>query len=218
LSGVFSGGQQLLYAWSLIQTSAANSEVLHSMTPLFITLIGWMFLSQQFERRYLLGIAIAIFGSFALVANDVSITIDKLQGDGLALVSAIFWSGYLLVLEKLKTQLNINTITTWTCLVGTVFLFPILLIFHDELFPHSWQVWVIIGALGNLEILTKICLTYSLKHLASGLVATILLLHPVITALLAWGIFSETLNLLNSLAFLAILFGVYLATSSKVQV
>ncbi|MEO1373381.1 MAG: DMT family transporter [Cyanobacteria bacterium J06635_10] len=217
LSGVFSGGQQILYAFSLTQTSAANSEVLHSMTPLFTTLIGWMFLSQKFDRKFLLGMAIAIFGSTALVANDFSITIDKLQGDALALASAILWSGYLLVLEKLQTHFSINTITTCTCLVGTVFLLPILLVNHHELFPHSWQVWLIIGILGNLEILTKICLTYSLKHLPSPLVGTILLLHPGITAIFAWGIFSETLNLFNCLAFLTILLGVYLATSTQVQ-
>lgn len=217
LSGVFSGGQQLLYAFSLTQTSAANSEVLHSMTPLFTTLIGWIFLSQKFDRKFLLGMAIAIFGSTALVANDFSITIDKLQGDALALASAILWSGYLLVLEKLQTHFSINTITTCTCLVGTVFLLPILLVTDHQLFPHSWQVWLIIGILGNLEILTKICLTYSLKQLPSPLVGTILLLHPGITAILAWGIFSETLNLFNWLAFSAILLGVYLATSTKVQ-
>ncbi|HAC62132.1 MAG TPA: EamA family transporter [Cyanothece sp. UBA12306] len=217
LSGVFSGGQQLLYAWSLTQTSAANSEVLHSMTPLFTTLIGWIFLSQNFERRFLRGIAVAICSSIILVSNDFSITIDKLQGDALALVSAILWSGYLLVLEKLQTQFSINTITTWTCLVGTIFLLPILLIADDDFFPHSWQVWLIIGILGTVEIFTKICLTYSLKRLSSGLVATILLLHPAITAILAWGLFSETLNLLNWLAFLGILLGVYLATSSTIE-
>ncbi len=217
LSGVFSGGQQLLYAWSLTQTSAANSEVLHSMTPLFTTLIGWMFLSQQFDRRYLLGIAIAICGSCFLVVNDFSITIDKLQGDGIAFLSALLWSGYLLVLEKLQTQFSINAITTLTCLLGTVFLLPILLVSGNDLFPHSWQVWLIIGTLGTLEIVTKICLTYSLKRLSSGLVATILLLHPVITALLAWGIFSETLSVLNGLALFVILLGVYFATSSQVR-
>lgn len=217
LSGVFSAGQQILYAWSLTQTSAANSEVLHSMTPLFTALIGWMFLSQQFDRRYLLGIAIAICGSCALVANDFSLTIDKLQGDGIALLSALLWTGYLLVLEKLQTQLSINVITTWTTLVGTIFLWPILLVSGNDLFPHSWQIWLVMGALGTLGIFTRICLTYSLKRLSSGLVATILLLYPVITAILAWRIFSETLTLLNGLAFVVILLGVYLATSSQVR-
>lgn len=215
LVGVFSLGQQLLYARSLTQTSAANSEVLHSLTPVFTTLVGWIFLAQKFDRLFLMGMAIATSASIALVANDFSITLDKLQGDGLALFSAVFWAGYLLVLEKLQTNLSINAITAWTCLLGAVFLLPILLVSGNDLFPHSWGVWLTVTVMGSVEILAKILLTYSLKRLSSGLVATILLLHPVITAILAWRIFSETLNLLNLLAFLAILLGAYLATSSK---
>ncbi|MEL7036555.1 MAG: DMT family transporter [Cyanobacteria bacterium J06592_8] len=217
LLGVLSGGHQLLYAWSLTQTSAANAEVLHSITPIFIAFAGWIFLSQQFKGKFILGMVIAICGSSALVVNDLSITLDKLQGDGLAVISAILWSGYLLILEKLQTQFSINIITTWTYLVGTVLLFPILLLTHDGLFPNSWEVWLIIGVLGNLGILNRVFLTYSLKRLPSALVATILLLHPIITAILAWGIFSETLNLLNGLAFFVILLGVYLAISSQVE-
>lgn len=213
--GVFSGGQQLLYARSLTQTTVANSEVLHSLTPLFTTLIGWRFLGQKFDRRFLMGIAIAIVGSIALAANDFSIALDKLQGDGLALVSAAFWGGYLIVTEKLRSKLSIRAIATWNCLLITLFTLPFVLATGEEIFPHSAIGWLTIGVLGISAIFTKFLITYSLKRLSSGLVATILLLHPIITAILAWGIFSETLTWLNLLAFAVILFGAYLTTSSK---
>lgn len=215
LMGVFSGGQQLLYARSLTQTTVANSEVLHSLTPLFTTLVGWSFLGQKFDRRFLIGIAIAIAGSIALAANDFSIALDKLQGDGLALVSAAFWGGYLMVTEKLRSQLSIRAIATWNCLLVTLFTLPFVLAGGEELFPHSETGWLNLAVLGISAIFTKFLITYSLKRLSSGLVATILLLHPAITAMLAWGIFNETLTLLNLLAFGVILFGAYLTTSSK---
>ena len=212
---VFSVGHQLLNAWSLTQTSVANSEVLHSLTPLFTTLLGWMLLGQRFDRRFLIGIAIAIVGSLVLAVNDFSITPDKLQGDGLALVSAIFWGGYLLILEKLQFSLSINVITTWNFCLGIIFLLPVISIANENFFPHSWEVWLILGCYGAVLVFTQALVTYSLKLLSAGLVATILLLHPGVTAILAWGIFSETLNWLNLLAFIVILLGVYLATFSK---
>ena len=213
--GVFSGGQQLLYAWSLTQTTVANSEVLHSLTPLFTTLIGWTFLGQRFDRRFLMGIAIAIVGSIALAANDFSIALDKLQGDGLALLSAAFWGGYLMITEKLRPQLSIRAIATWNCLLITLFTLPFVLATGEKLFPHSAIGWLTLGVLGISVIFTKFLIIYSLKRLSSGLVATILLLHPAITGVLAWSIFSETLTWLNLLAFAVILFGAYLTTSSK---
>ncbi|MEM9542503.1 MAG: DMT family transporter [Cyanobacteria bacterium P01_E01_bin.42] len=215
LLGMFSGGHQLLYAWSLTQTSVANSEVLHSLTPLFTAGFGWLFLSQQFERRFLLGIAIAIGGSIALVTNDFSIAFDKLQGDGLALASAIFWGGCLLVLEKLQSQLSIIVITTWNELLGTLLVLPILLTLGDNPIPTSGKTWAIIIAMAIVGIFARLLIAYSLKQLSSSLVATILLLHPIITAILAWIIVSETLNVVNLLGFIVILLGVYLAALSK---
>ncbi|WP_204105594.1 MULTISPECIES: DMT family transporter [Spirulina sp. CCY15215] len=218
LLGIFSVGHFLLYARSLTQTSVANSEVLHSLTPLFTTFIGWMFLGQQFDRRFLLGIAIAIGGSIILVANDFSIALNKLQGDELALVSAIFWGGCLLILEKLQTQLNPIIITTWNELIGSICLLPILLIGGDNLIPTSGKIWAILTAMGIIGIFARILITYSLKQLSSGLVAIILLLHPAITAILAWVIFSEFFSLTNFLGFTIILLGVYLTTLSKVGI
>jgi drug/metabolite transporter (DMT)-like permease len=47
------------------------------------------------------------------------------------------------------------------------------------------------------------------------LVALVLLLDPVLTAIAAWIAFGETLNLWNAIAFGVILFGVYLGISSS---
>ncbi len=208
-------GYQLLWAWSLTQTSVANSEVLHSITPLFTTLIGWILFSQKFDRLFLIGMAIALTGSIALAANDFSITPDKLSGDGVALLSALLWAGNLLVMEKLRTQLSIIAITIVECLLGTLFLLPILWLTGDELFPHSWGGWLTVIILGIIVIFTQTLIAYSLIRLSSGLVAIILLLNPILTAILAWLIFAETLNLLNWLALFIILLGIYLTTSSK---
>ncbi|MEL7036973.1 MAG: DMT family transporter [Cyanobacteria bacterium J06592_8] len=209
---------QSLWAWSLTQTSVANSEVLHSVTPLLTTLLGWSLFGHKFDRLFLIGMAIAFTGSIALAANDFSITVDKLSGDGVALLSALFWAVNIVVMEKLRTQLSIIAITIVQCLSGTLFLLPILWLTGDELFPHSWSGWLTVMILGITVIFTQTLMAYSLKWLSSGLVATILLINPILTAILASLIFSETLNLLNWLSLLIILFGIYLTTLSKQSV
>jgi drug/metabolite transporter (DMT)-like permease len=50
--------------------------------------------------------------------------------------------------------------------------------------------------------------------LSSGFVALFLLLEPVITAILAGVLFSETLSLFNWFAFSVVLAGIYLGKSS----
>jgi drug/metabolite transporter (DMT)-like permease len=159
--------------------------------------------------------AIALTGSITLAANDFSITVEKLSGDGVALLSALFWAVNIVVMEKLRTQLSIIAITIVQCLSGTLFLLPILWLTGDELFPHSLSGWLTVIILGITVIFTQTLMAYSLKWLSSGLVATILLINPILAAILASVIFSETLNLLNWLSLFIILFGIYLATLSK---
>lgn len=206
---------QLLWAWSLTQTTVANSEVMHSLTPLFTTLVGWSLFGQKFDRVFLIGMAIAISGAIVLAANDFSIALEKLQGDGLALLSALFWGSSFLIIERLRLAMSILTITIWNCGMGTLLLFPILLVNSDPLWPHTWGGWIVAILLGLSSALNQSLIAYSLKHLSLGLVATILLLNPLLTAILAWFIFSETLTWLNWLALLIILSGIYLTTLSK---
>ena len=212
---IFCASYQLMWAWSLTQTSVANSEVMHSLAPIFTTLIGWSLFGQQFDRIFLLGIAVAVIGSVSLAANDFSIAIEKLQGDGLALLSASFWAVSLLVAEKLQTRLSILAITTWNSLLVTVFLIPIFLVIQDPIFPHSFEGWFNVSLLGILVIINQVLTVYVFKWLSSGLVATILLLTPILTAIFGWFIFSEHLNLLNWLALSIVLLGIYLTTLSK---
>lgn len=208
---------QLLWAWSLIHTSVANSEVLHSLTPLFTVSLGWWMFGRQFDRLLLTGIAIALVGSISLSANDFSIAADKLTGDGIALLSALFWALFLLLGEKLQQQMDAMALTTWNCFLGTGFIIPILLATGENLFPQSGSGWSIALLLGVSAVGTQNLIFYSLNYLSSGLVSTILLLNPIVSALLAWTILSESLNLINWLASAIVLLGIYVAMLSQKQ-
>jgi drug/metabolite transporter (DMT)-like permease len=65
------------------------------------------------------------------------------------------------------------------------------------------------------QVMGQGLLTYSLKQFSSGLVAVSMLTIPVLAAILAMLVFSEKLSLLNWLAFLVVLTGIYLAVSAQ---
>ncbi|MGB3510353.1 MAG: DMT family transporter [Microcoleaceae cyanobacterium] len=98
----------------------------------------------------------------------------------------------------------------WRCLLTL----PLIFVGGDRLFPYSWVGWlflILLAATSTSEVL----IVYSLKQLPSSLVALVLLIDPVLSAIVAWRIFSEQLGWLNWIAFAVILLGVYLAISSK---
>ncbi|MEC4812481.1 MAG: DMT family transporter [Scytonema sp. PMC 1069.18] len=213
-SGVFSCMTQLLWAWSLTQTSVTNSSLIHSLTPFFTAFGGYLFLKQRFDHKFLVGLAIATLGTITLGLVDLEVASVKLQGDLLAFLSALFFGLYLLTVEKLRTQLAAITILTWICRIVSVLFALILFTTQEEWFPHSWNGWLAVITLALTFNLGNGLLTYSLKHLSSSFIAMIYLLEPVVTAFLSWVILAEAMSRSNMIAFAIVILGIYLALNS----
>ena len=205
-----------LWAWSLTQTSIANSTLLNNMMPIFTTLFGWLILRQQFSPRFLVGMAVAIVGAVAIGIEDLQVADSGLIGDGAALTAAMFSAISILSLERLRVQFSTPIIIQWTSLAGGLFLLPLVLLTEDRLLPISSTGWLAVVGLGLVsQAMGQGLLTYSLARFSSGFVAVSMLAIPVIAAILAMVIFAEQLSLLNWLAFAIVLFGIYLAVSAK---
>lgn len=209
-------GFQGLWAWSITKTSIAISTVLHNLTPIFTTFIGWLFFNKYFDQRFLLGVIIAIAGMFILGIEDLQVANGKISGDIGAFLSAIFYAGYLLIVEKLRTKLSANQILMWGSFSGAIWVFSFVLFTGERLFPYSFNGWLAVICLAVIgQILAHGLIAYSLNQLSSGFVALFMILDPVLTAIEARIIFAEKLTLLDWIAFLLALFGIYLALSSE---
>ncbi len=213
-AGICAAGNQMSWAFSIAQTNIGNSSLMHSLTPLFTTLLAWLFLNRSFDRRFLIGMMVAIGGSIAIGIGDFQIDTTKLQGDSLALLSAVFFAIYLLIVERLRVCLNASNILLWRCLLGTAFLLPILLFNGDRLLPYSQSGWLAVACLTLTFIISHGLLAYTLKILSSSLVAIVLLLDPFLSSMQAWIFFSEQLTVLEWISLAIVILGVYLAVSS----
>ncbi|NET55846.1 MAG: DMT family transporter, partial [Symploca sp. SIO2E6] len=93
VDGVLLSVGLILWSWSLTQTSIAHSSIMHNLVPIFTVLGSWLALNQTFDRRFILGMFVAIFGSALLDVNDLlSLRISQqLLGDLAALLSAVFF-------------------------------------------------------------------------------------------------------------------------------
>ena len=213
--GIVSSTSLGFWAWSLTQTNVANSTVLRNLTPLFTTLGGWLLLGRRFDNRFLVGMTLALVGALAIGIDDLQTAEENLAGDIAALLSAMFYAANLLIAEHLRIKFPATTILMWRCFIGSILILPLVVFAGDRVFPYSWQGWLAVIALAVIcQAFGQGLLIHSLGRLSSGFVALFLLLEPVITAILAWMLFSESLSLFNWLAFAVVLAGIYLAKSS----
>ena len=214
VAGISFAASLTLWAWSLTQTSVANSTLLNNMMPIFTTLGGWLLFGQRFQAKFLLGMAVALVGAIAIGLEDLHG--GNIAGDLAALLAAAFSATSILSLEQLRVQFPTPIIMLWTCAIGSVFVLPVALLTEDQLFPTSGSVWLAIVALGIIsQAIGQGLLTYSLANYSSSFVAVAMLAIPVIAAVLAAIIFSEQLSVFNWLAFGIVLIGIYLAVSAR---
>ncbi len=216
LLSVFYVAFQCTWAWSLTQTGVAISTLLHNLTPIFISLGTWLIFRQKLDRRFLMGMVLAVAGASQLGLDGAQLTTGELEGDFAALISAIFYGGYILVIGQLRSSLNATTILMWSSLIGTGLILPILLITQDKLFPTSWQGWLAVIALALIcHVIGQGLVIYSLDRLSANFVAIFLVLDPCLSAIEAWIIFLESLSPLSWFALCLSLLGIYLALSSQ---
>lgn len=205
-----------LWAWSLTQTSIANSTLLNNMMPLFTTVGGWLIFRQQFSVRFLIGMAVAVAGVIAIGIEDLHLAASNLMEDGEALMAAMFSAISILSLEQLRVQFSTPVIMQWTSLTGGLLLLPMVFFTEDWLLPISNNGWGAVIGLGLIsQALGQGLLTYSLAKFSSGFVAVLMLSIPVIAAILAMLIFAEQLSVFNWLGFAVVLLGIYLAVSNN---
>ena len=205
-----------LWAISLEYTSVAKSMLLNNLTPVFTSLGAWLCLGKRFDEKFLLGMSIALTGALALGLEDLQGSEEHLVGDIYALLSAVFLGIYFLIVEQLRYRFSATTILLWRCTIGSLLLLPIVLMREGQLLPTSLPCWLAVMGLGLIsEGLGQRLIADSMEQLSSSFIALFLLLEPIISAMLAWLIWSEGLSLTTWVGFAVILTGIYLAQSSN---
>ena len=206
----------ILWAWSVTQTSVANVALLSNMNSLFVGLMGYFLLGRRFDRRFTIGMVMAVGGAIAYEFSKVQFATDQIFGDFLALLTAIFIATYLILVEQLRSQFGPATIMLWRSGFTAAFLLPVLPLFESRLLPYTGMGWFfIIFQAFFCQVFGQGLVAYSLSKLSSGVVAVTLLLEPVLASFFAWAVFNEQVSFSDCLIFVVIILGIYLAQSSQ---
>jgi drug/metabolite transporter (DMT)-like permease len=205
-----------LWAVSLMYTSVAKSMLLNNLTPVFASVGSWLVLGKRFDTRFIVGLAIAVCGAILLGLEDLQTgEMSTLIGDAYALLSAVFLAIYFLLVEQLRPRFSAITILLWRCAVGSGLLLPLVWLTEGQILPTTGVSLLAVLALGVVsEGIGQNLLADSMAKFSSSFIALFLLLEPLVSAVLGWLIFAETLSPTTGIGFVVILGGIYLAKSS----
>ena len=212
-AGFAFAGDLAFWHKSIQLTSVANSTLLANLASIFVTLAAWVFLRQRPSGLFLAGLAAALVGVALLVPASLGFSATGLAGDALAVVTAMFYAGYILAVKGLRdrgeTTLHLMAVTST---LTAILLFPVALASGEPMLPSSafgW--WMLIGLALVSHAAGQGLIAYALAHLPAAFSSVSLLSQPVMAALFAWVLLSEGLVPLQVLGGLVVLAGIYLA-------
>lgn len=212
LPGVFFAGDLGFWHISITLTSVANATLLANFAPVFVTLFGWLLFGLRVTRTFVGGMVLALAGAVTLMGESLTISSDHLAGDGLGIITAAFYAGYILAVGRLRVHYSTATIMAWSAVSNTVILLVAAVLAGEVLWPATITAWgVLIGLALVSHVGGQSLIAYALAHLPASFGSVSLLLQPAVAALLAWVLLSEPLSAWQGLGGLVILVGILLA-------
>lgn len=209
-SGFFFGADLTLWHWSLKLTSVTNSTLLSNLAPLVVTLAAHWLFREKITPRAIAALFLGIAGMVVLVGKNFQF--GNFKGDFLAVLTAIFYAGYLLTVKQLRQSMDSITVMAWSGLVSCPCFLIVAVLSGDTLLPRTVQGWSILAALGLVShIGGQTLIAFALGRLPASFSSLALLLQPVVAALLAWPILGEPVTPRQAIGGTIILAGIALA-------
>jgi len=213
-AGLAFAGDLAFWHWSIQFTSVANSTLLANLASIFVTLAAWLLWRHKPSALFLVGLALALAGVGLLVRSSLDFSPRALLGDGLGVVTAMFYAWYLLSVKRLRDRgaatLQLMAVTTT---LTAVILLPVALASGEVMLPAGASGWlVLLGLAWISHAAGQGLIAYALAHLPAAFSSVGLLVQPVMAAAFAWLLLGEPLVALQVAGGAVVLAGIYLAS------
>lgn len=193
-----------LAAWNAgIRLTKLGNASLFGNAGSFVFAIYGVFLAHRLpSARQGFAFALALGGAALLMSSSYELSPKNFAGDLLTLLGGLFYGGYLIFVERGRTQLQPLPLL----ILATIFSIPILLLVSlslgERLWPHDWTP-LLIFALSS-QVLGQGLLVYSIGTFPPLIVGLALLTQPAISALIGWLVYHERLSTADALGAVAI--------------
>ena len=208
-----------LHLWIQVEglnyTSAANTGWIIGFSPVFIVIIGFLWLKEKLMMQQLIGILIAFGGLVLLVSKGhiTSISFISNKGDFLVLGSTLTWAVYSIVGKKI----TVNYPPIMTILFQFLFMAIIISPFTinsqnfeavTALAPNYWFAILFLGIF--CSGIAYVLWAQSLTEMPAYKVGAFLYIQPFITFFSAWFLLAEEITIITLISGLIIISGVVL--------
>jgi drug/metabolite transporter (DMT)-like permease len=207
LGGLFFAADLASWHLGIERTTLANSTLLGNAAAFLFPVWGYAVVRRWPTPVAGLALLLAAAGIVTLSAESASVSPANLAGDLFCLLAAIFYTGYLIVMNRARAGLSALSALSFATMAGALFLLPVALLDGGAFWPKDWTPLLILAL--SSQVAGQGLIIYALPHLpplASGIG---LLVQPLFSGLLGFLWFAEILTMIDiagmTMIFVAIL-------------
>jgi drug/metabolite transporter (DMT)-like permease len=216
---------QWLQATGLQTAKATTTAWIVATTPVFIAILGWLWLKEKLNWIQVSGIIVAALGVLLVVSRgDLSALISGDEGtfgDILIFISALNWAVYTILSRRELARHPAARMMFFVMLIG--WLFTNIWIFGfgpglseiKNLTSSGWGAMAILGIFGSG--LAYIAFYDALQALPASQLGAFFNIEPLVTAILAAFIIHERITLVSLIGGAVIILGVWLVNTKSPQ-
>ena len=187
LSGLLLALHFAFWTASLAYTSVASSVLFVSVHPALVAAAGVVLLGERPSRRAVAGIVLTLVGSAVIAGGDFRLGGQAIKGDGLAVLGAVVFAGYLVIGRGARQRLD-----------NIAYSIPVYALCAGVLVVLSVAFGQSLTAVGSRDLLDFLALAvvctlgghllynWTLRYLPAAAVSISFLGEPVGASLLAW--------------------------------
>lgn len=183
-----------LAAWNagIRMTKLGNSTLFGNSGSFVFAAYGLMLAKRSPSPKQAFALLLALGGAALLMSSSYHLSAKNFAGDLLTLVAGLFYGGYLIFVERGRTELQPLPLL----ILATTFSVPILLgislLLGERIGPHDWTP-LLVFALSS-QVVGQGLLVYSIGTLPPLVVGLALLTQPAISAAIGWLAYRESLS------------------------
>lgn len=202
----------ILWHAAIASTSVVNSMLIAYSNPIFVALGAWFFLKERFGAQFLIGLMLAMLGSFLLISHGSAAFGAFASGDYLAIMSAALFAVYAVGLRSLRRHFSTLKVITWNTLIPAPLLLITAIALGETIIPQSVGGWsLLLGYAIVVHVVGQGLFTYAFALLPAAFNVVAILGSPVLAAMLGWILLDESMTPLQLLYGLVVLIGIYFA-------
>jgi len=190
-AGIFFAADLAAWHEGILRTRVANATLFGNVTSFLFPIYGFFVARSLPDRKQTLAILLALAGTAILLGRSFELSPDHVVGDLLSMLAGLLYTFYLIVIDRLRTQLAAWPVLLLSTLAGIVPLIGFAMLAGESVWPQHWTPLILLALMS--QVVGQGLLIYAIARASALIVGLALLTQPVTAAAIGWIAYDERL-------------------------